>query len=129
MSVSPNAVNTMFERINSLFQAELKNILKQEQNNENRVNLYSVGEYWAAFEKSAYLLEQMIPDSNRPLVLYLKDYPFPVVMHNVHYEKLNSIRRNHIVAKTDMDYLQFVTHPIDGNLYKSWYKVHVVDEN
>lgn len=50
---TPSAINTMFDKLNTLLTKDLKNILKKELHNENRVNLYGVGEYWVAFEKSA----------------------------------------------------------------------------
>ena len=63
--------NVMLDKVKTLFQTDLNNILKKELHNENRVNLYSVGEYWAAFEKSAYLLGQMLHDDTPPIVLYI----------------------------------------------------------
>jgi hypothetical protein len=42
---------TMFDRIDNLLHTDLKEILNRELRNENRVNLYDVGEYWVAFEK------------------------------------------------------------------------------
>ena len=82
---APSAINTMFDKLNTLLTKDLKNILKKELHNENRVNLYGVGEYWVAFEKSAYLLEQMTNGEDEPIVFHIKGYPFPVMMHNIHY--------------------------------------------
>lgn len=73
-----------------------------ELHNENRVNLYDVGECWVTFEKSAYLLEQMIDDDNQSLVLYVKTHPFPLVMRNSHHHKVKDICRNHIMTKRDL---------------------------
>ena len=61
----------MFDRIHTLLTTDLKKILGQELHNENKVNLYDVGECWVAFEKSAYMLEQMVDDDNQSLVLYV----------------------------------------------------------
>ena len=76
MNAAPKAV-TMFERINTLLETNLKKILNNELHNEDRIHLYDVGEYWVAFEKSAYLLEKINPKDEQPLVLYMKGYPFP----------------------------------------------------
>ena len=48
---------TLLQRVSTLLQGNLKQILFKELHNDNRVNLYDVGEYWVAFEKSAYQLE------------------------------------------------------------------------
>ena len=71
MNAAPKAV-TMFERINTLLETNLKKILNNELHNEDRIHLYDVGEYWVAFEKSAYLLEKINPKDEQPLVLYMK---------------------------------------------------------
>ena len=125
---TPSAINTMFDKLNTLLTKDLKNILKKELHNENRVNLYGVGEYWVAFEKSAYLLEQMTNGEDEPIVLHIKGHPFPVMMHNIHYHRVDDIRRKHIMAKKSLEFLQFVTNPIDDNSYAKWYREYVIDE-
>lgn len=128
MNAAPKLVNNMFDRINSLLTTDLEKIVGQEMHNENRVNLYDVGEYWVAFEKSAYLLEQIVDDDNQSLVLYVKNYPFPVVMRSAHYHKVKDMCRKHIMTKRNMEQLQFITHPIDENSYAQWYHRLVIEE-
>ena len=53
-------MNQIFEEIENLFSRELKLVVKREQENENKIHLYKVGQYWAAFDQSAYLLEQLM---------------------------------------------------------------------
>ena len=125
---TPSAINTMFDKLNTLLTKDLKNILKKELHNENRVNLYGVGEYWVAFEKSAYLLEQMIQEEDEPVVLHIKGYPFPVMMHNIHYHRVDDMCRKHIMAKKGLEFLSFVTKPIDDSSYSKWYREYVVEE-
>lgn len=115
------AVNT-YERINALLEANLQTILQDERDNENRINLYDVGEYWVAFEKSAYLLEQMAPREERPVVLYMKQHPFPIVMHSSHYLRVKELCSSHVLSKRSLDRLQFLTHPIETASYKKWYR-------
>jgi hypothetical protein len=93
--------------------------------NENKVNLYDVGECWVAFEKSAYMLEQMVDDDNQSLVLYVKNHPFPLVMRSAHYHKVKDMCRKHIMTKRNMEQL---THPIDDNSYAQWYRRLVIEE-
>lgn len=125
---TPGAINTMFEKLNDLLTRDLKNILKKELHNENRVNLYGVGEYWVAFEKSAFLFKQMTHEKDEPIVLHIKGHPFPVIMHNIHYLQVDDMCRKHIMAKKGLEFLSFVTKPIDDNSYSKWYRKYVVDE-
>lgn len=117
----------MLNEVKQLIQTKLTTILQQEQHNDNKVNLYSVGEYWAAFEKSAYLLGEMLHDDTPPVVLYLKEYPFPIIMQSLHYRTVNDMCRKHIMSRKTMEYLQFSTHPTDEVAYKAWYREQVCD--
>ena len=127
--VAPSAINNMLDKLNIFLMKDLKSVLKKELHNENRVNLYGIGEYWVAFEKSAYLLKQMIQKEDAPVVLHLKEYPFPVIMYNIHYHRVDDMCRKHIMAKKSVEFLQFVTHPIDDNSYTQWYREYAMDEN
>ena len=127
--VAPSAINNMLDKLNIFLMKDLKSVLKKELHNENRVNLYGIGEYWVAFEKSAYLLKQMIQQEDAPVVLHLKEHPFPVIMYNIHYHRVDDMRRKHVMAKKSLEFLQFVTHPIDDNSYAKWYREYAIDEN
>lgn len=119
----------MFDRINTLLSTQLKNILKKEIHNDDRINLYDVGECWVAFEKSAYLLDTMTNESDDPIVLHIKTHPFPIVMRSIHYLKVNDMCRKHIMAKRQLEYLQFLTQRVDNNSYDKWYREFVIEEN
>lgn len=115
--------------VSMLLQKSSKTIMKREYDNENRIHLYGVGQYWAAFDKSAYLLEEMTNEESDTTVLHFKDYPFPILMYCLHYEKVKDLCRKHIMAKQNPDYLQLLTHPIDPKSYSQWYRELVVDED
>lgn len=127
MGTSSNAVNLMFEQVHALFRSGLQRILEQERHNENRINLYSVGEYWAAFEQSAYQLQRMTRNEAPPVILYLEQHPFPIVMHNVHRQQMAALCRDHVPAKKTPQHLQLLTQPLDAPSYHRWYKEHVED--
>ena len=112
---------TTYERVNALLEAHLQRILQEERENENRINLYDAGEYWVAFERSAYLLEQMVPKEEHPVVLYMKQYPFPIVMHSSHHLRVKELCRQHALSKRSIDRLQFTTQPLDTASYRQWY--------
>ncbi len=120
-------LNTL-DHVLMLLEKESTNILKRENANENLVHLYGVGEFWAAFDRSAFMLEQMTNQNSDAAILRLKDYPFPVLMYCVHYEKVKDLCRKHIMKKRGLEYLQFLTHPIDTDSYNKWYRDYVVDE-
>lgn len=115
------AIST-YERINALLEKEMQDILRQEMQNENRIHLYDVGEYWVAFEKSAYLLEQLVPKEEQPVVLYMENHPFPIVMQSSHYLRVRELCRRQVLAKKGTDRLQFLTKPIETASYKKWYR-------
>lgn len=121
MKATSNPTISTYERINALLEKEIRNILQQESQNENRIHLYDVGEYWVAFEKSAYLLEQLIPKGEHPVVLYMKNHPFPIVMLSTHYLRVKELCRHHALAKRRIDRLQLFTQPIEKRSYQKWY--------
>lgn len=128
MNAAPKAV-TMFERVNTLLETNLKKILNNELHNEDRIHLYDVGEYWVAFEKSAYLLEKINPKDEQPIILHMKGYPFPIVMHSVYYTNVNDMCRKNPMSQRGLEYLQIMTKSIDNKQYTKWYRELVIDED
>ena len=110
------------EQLNSLMTKELSNILRRELHNEDKVYLYNLGEYWTAFERSAYQLDQL--SKTDPLVLYMDEYPFPIVMCAAHDREVNVLCRKGRKAATHRDYREFVTRPLDPQVYAAWYRHH-----
>jgi hypothetical protein len=120
-------MNQIFEKIENLFSRELKLVVKREQENENKIHLYKVGQYWAAFDQSAYLLEQLMGEEDEPAVLQLKEYPFPLVMHNIHSVQVEELCDSHHTTKRGVDYLQLMTAPINDKAYHRWYKNYLIE--
>ena len=129
MNTAHHTGNNTLHRVASLLDSDLQKILKKEIHNNDRIHLYDVGEYWVAFEKSAYMLEKMTDAGEKPLVLYLKSYPFPIVMRSIHYLKVNDMCKKHIMAKRQLEYLQFLTKQTDDASYRKWYREYVIDKN
>lgn len=123
--VRSSAGNTMLGRILTLLDRELNTVMKREQHNTDRVHLYDAGDYWVSFEKSAYLLSRMISSGEKPLVLYLKSYPFPIVMCMLHHSQLRCVCRQHVVAQRGLEYLQLLTRPSDVSSYRKWHREYV----
>ena len=68
----------MFTSLKQLLQSQLGTVLSRERRNEDSIHLYAVGEYWAAFDKSAYLLEGVLLQDRPPMTLCPKGSPFPL---------------------------------------------------
>lgn len=126
MATSKNL--NIFEHLNRLFSKELNDILDRELHNKNRLNLYSLGEYWAAFDKSAYLLDQMTEEKVESSVLHLKNHPFPLLMCSVHNKKVKELSRNHIITRNHSDSIQLLSQTIDPAHYNNWYMRCMDDE-
>ena len=116
---------TTLQRVTTLLEGRLRQILRKERDNENRVHLYGVGEYWVAFERSAYLFEQLDAKASTPVVMHLRDYPFPIVMHAAHYTRVDALCRHHVMSRRTMEYLQLMTRPMDSGSYNRWYRKQV----
>lgn len=74
-------------------------IMERERTNRSSVHLYGAGDYWVAFEQSAYQLCQLMPSCETTLFRFAV-YPFPVVMASVTDAQLQSFVRLHIL-RTD----------------------------
>lgn len=117
----------MIERISTLLTVNLNKILKNEAGNFNRINLYDVGGCWVAFEKSAYLLEQMVKKDGGPVVLRLKDYPYPIVMRSINHKKVDEMCHKQVLSKRSMEHIQFLTKSADESSYGRWYRNLLVE--
>lgn len=91
-------VKSTMEAIDEFVMKHIKPVLIQELDNKESIHLYSIGEYWRAFDKSAYALSLILPDSEWTL-LTVRDYPFPVLMVSTHYEVVNRLLLTKVVAQ------------------------------
>lgn len=126
MFLTTKALNTL-DYVLMLLEKESQTILTRENANENRVHLYGVGQYWASFDRSAYLLEKMTKAESDAAVIRWKDYPFPIFLYCVHYEQIKELCKMHIMTKQELEYIQFITSGIDANSYNKWCRKHVAD--
>lgn len=65
-------------RLMRFMSSRLLQIVRKEHKNGNSICLYGTGEYWSAFEKSAYLLCQLFPEKEVFIAKHV-EYPFPIV--------------------------------------------------
>lgn len=112
--------NSSFNALNEFVSKHIKPVLIQELDNRDSIHLYSIGDYWMAFDKSAYALYLLMDDGESPTLLTLRDYPFPVMMKSIHYEVADKLLFTQVVAKWTLDYRRLVTKPIDRDAYRKW---------
>lgn len=94
-------------------------ILSSEERNTQHIHLYGFGDYWAAFEQSAYRLQQLFPESEVS-VIYLKNYPVPMAMAAVADSDLCTFKKEHIYRTVNPDHLVFAVAPIRPNDFYAW---------
>ena len=111
-------------RLMRLMDTQLLHIVKKELRNENRICLYGTGEYWVAFERSAYMLSQLFASSDISSVIH-KEYPFPVVMASISDDELRGYGKHHIFHRDYLDYKEFICSATPRISYTLWYRNNV----
>ena len=111
-------------RLMRLMETRLLDIIRQEHSNRNCIHLYGTGEYWTAFEQSAYLLCRIFP-GNAISVITHTAYPFPVVMANIPDRALREYSRSHIFRRDEADYKECVAEEITPKQYQIWHRKEV----
>lgn len=97
----------------------LPEILRKEQSNVKSIRLYGIGEYWSAFEQSAYLLCKVFA-TNDLTVITSKVYPFPIMMASISDEALRAYASRHIVTCDKTDYKELLATEISPIDYQNW---------
>ena len=103
----------------------IKTIYKKELTNESYIYLYEVGEYWIAFEKSAYLLSLQLKEQKSEVSAIKMDFlPFPILFSSVDditRQKLTS--KNVYISRNHCSYIKVkTTSPTDVEEYNRWYR-------
>lgn len=112
--------NAIIEFI-ELLQSRLPDILSKEANNERYMYLYDAGNYWMAFERSAYMLSKLYVHA---LLLPMKTpyIPFPIVAASIEQEKLHSIVNGLICKKRTGKERIYVTGKVENvSFYDRWH--------
>ena len=115
MSSLPSGV-----RLVRLLNEHLNDIMSCERTNNASIHLYCTGPYWVAFERSAYQLRHVFPDSEIT-PMRLLGYPFPVVMVSVTDRSLRSYTRKHILRRDGSDYKLLTVPGFPLADYREWH--------
>lgn len=105
----------------ALLTVHFDTIMERERTNRGFVHLYGVGDYWVAFEQSAYPLCHLMPSCETAL-FHFASYPFPVVMASVTDTCLQSFVRQHILRTDRPAYKVFSVRPYPSARYRSWHR-------
>ena len=105
----------------ALLTGHFDTIMERERTNRSSVHLYGVGDYWVAFEQSAYPLCHLMPSCETAL-FHFASYPFPVVMVSVTDACLQSFVRQHILRTDRPAYKVFSVRPYPEARYRSWHR-------
>jgi hypothetical protein len=108
--------------VDSLIASKINSILVSEKGNVNHINLYNAGELWVAFDKSAYLLQQVTSHIDEAMVVELKDRPFPLIFHVISNSDAHGLSQRTVNTITTSTHLQFLTRPIDTHDFNTWYR-------
>lgn len=114
-------------RVDSLIASDINNILIREKDNDHSINLYNAGDVWVAFEKSAYLLEQLSDNMDMTMVIHLKDRPFPVIFNLITDASLQQLSKHTTSIRFSHNHIQILTDSFDYNDYKAWYRELVIE--
>ena len=99
MSSLPSGV-----RLVRLLNEHLNDIMNRERANQNSIHLYCTGPYWVAFERSAYQLRHVFPDSEITPMRSLRSYA-----------------RRHILRRDDIDYKLLTASQLSHEDYQAWH--------
>lgn len=108
-----------------LIETCLFDIIHTEDTTGRFIRMYGAGDYWHAFEESAYQLSQLFV-THDVTVLRHKVYPFPVLMVSISDDELQAYGKNHIFRKKVSGYRELVGIGISMKRYKEWHKKEVM---
>ena len=107
-------------RLMRLLDTFLPRINREEWKNDTRICLYGTGEYWTAFEQSAYRLCRLFPSVATSIVMRA-EFPFPVVMVCVPDSMLRAYGQRHIFHRDEPDYKELSGEKLSVERYREWH--------
>lgn len=115
-------METSWQRLKTLLENHHKDILKREASGRGDfIYLYDTGDYWVAFEQSAFMLRRIFPESDI-VVLHLKTWLFPVVMVSVADRDFRKYSRIHTARPMGPDRRVLPGGTVSLEQYTRWHK-------
>lgn len=118
---NPLKVEPYWMSLKRLIETRMDAIVRKEHGNIKYIHLYSAGEYWHAFEESAFQLSLIFEEYETVLFRH-KNYPFPVIMASIAYGELQTYTRQHIPVSNKPDYTKLLVSELSTADYYSWHK-------
>ena len=111
--------------LKELIERNIRGILRKEHLNSCHIHLYRTGNYWATFEKSAYLLHRYC----RNLWVFpikVADISNPIVMASIECERLDAIARTwDCLLDGDSARVYKSRMTVDAPIYQAWHEKEV----
>lgn len=104
-----------------LIETRLFDIVRTEDAAGRCIRLYGAGNYWHAFEESAYQLSLLF-GTDGIIVFKHKIYPFLAVMASISDDELQAYGKNHIFKRKFPGYRKLVGVEISMKQYKEWHQ-------
>mgnify|MGYP000109940034 FL=1 len=111
-------------RLRQLIQNQYKEILTREKNNDKFIHLYDIGEYWAAFERSACRLSGLFSE-NELTLFCVPDCVEYVVMASVPADEAESYFREYIILHDGIYRKVWSEHSLLMEDYRHWHETAV----
>ncbi len=109
-------------RLMHLVDNHLLEIVGNERLNDKKICLYGTGEYWTAFEHSAYQLCQIFPDSCYTFIANHPNYPYTVVAAIISDNQLRTYGRKMKFQRNEPEYKEILTTLLIRQNYNLWHK-------
>lgn len=108
-------------RLIELLSHHLNTILEKERDNHTHIHLYDIGEFWIAFEQSAFQLTRLTKESTI-VPLRLMSYPFPIITAAISINTLATLSHTHTVENSLHDARSIVTCELQEERYRRWHR-------
>lgn len=111
---------TSWARLRQFLIANHLSIVAREVTNENAVHLYSFGNWWLAFDRSAFQLSAIFPDAGTT-VLNFQGSPSPVLMVSVSDDSLSKIVGKHSARAVSPEHIVLYVNKLNSGEYRLWH--------
>ena len=106
-------------QLTQLLNTRTREIMSRENHNDTAIYLYPAGNYWVAFEKSAYQLARLHPEC-QTYPVHTSLYPFPIV--------IASLPLTHITPTTTTPTFSTLTPPTPSlDNYQEWHDEEIME--
>ncbi len=118
--------NSSGYKLLDLIGREIKGILMKESSNDRFLYLYDTGDYWMAFEKSAFTLCTMYANA-AVMPMSIAGIPFPVVTAGLAKNDYDAVTRRLECYGKSAGRRVFIVGELSESRYAKWHKRNVED--